>query len=63
MGAKLAIFFEKSKKVKICLSVIAKMLTFAAEIQKRKRMNSLNLIGNLIIIRLRSVVGSDKACI
>ena len=28
-----------------------------------KKMKQLNLISNLIIIRLRSVAGSDKVCI
>lgn len=40
------------------------MCNFAAEIKKNgEEMMNLNLISNLIIIRLRSVAGGDKVCI
>ena len=52
------------KKVAICLLISLKMCKFAAEIKKNgEEMMNLNLISNLIIIRLRSVAGGDKVCI
>ena len=37
------------------------MYKFAAE--KEKAMKSLNLLNGIIIIRLRKVAGSDRACL
>ena len=52
------------KKVANCLRVSAEMCNFAAvTLKMEKKMKQLNLISNLIIIRLRSVAGSDKVCI
>jgi len=40
------------------------MCNFAAvTLKMEKKMKQLNLISNLIIIRLRGVAGSDKVCI
>jgi len=52
------------KKVAICLGIWWELCNFAAVIKKNgKEMNFQNLLGNLIFIRLRKVVGSEKVCI
>ena len=51
-----------AKKIVIYLFISIEMCNFAADFNNTMTMKSVNLISNLIIIRLRGVVGSDEAC-
>ncbi len=51
------------KKVALLFGGFAKKTYFCRRfLENSNKMRSFNLISNLIIIRLRKVVGSDKAC-
>ena len=50
------------KKMTKCLLVSQKYYNFAADYKRNIDMMSKNLLNGLIIIRLQSAVGSDKAC-